>query len=207
MQEKTDRRVQRTRKLLFDALIALILEKGYEKITVQDILNQANVGRSTFYAHFQDKEDLLFNGFQNTLADLREMLPSPTPGPAELHEAGQELSLYLFRHAAAQRQIFRAMMGKQGGEIVQRYALKYLSIYVREIMQGFIPKGETPSVPLDILVHFMVSSFLSLLTWWLDADLPYSAEEMNRFYQELVHPGVRGILDPQGRSENRADMA
>ena len=51
-----DRRVQRTRKLLQDALMALILEKGYEAVTIQDIIDRANVGRSTFYAHFLDKQ-------------------------------------------------------------------------------------------------------------------------------------------------------
>ena len=59
--QKVDRRIQRTRQLLEDALIALILEKGYDKITVQNIVDQANVGRSTFYSHFLDKDDLMEN--------------------------------------------------------------------------------------------------------------------------------------------------
>ena len=58
---KVDRRIQRTRQLLDDALIELILEKGYDKITVQNIVDQANAGRSTFYSHFLDKDDLMEN--------------------------------------------------------------------------------------------------------------------------------------------------
>ena len=58
---KVDRRIQRTRQLLEDALIALILEKGYDKITVQNIFDQANAGRSTFYSHSLDKDDLMEN--------------------------------------------------------------------------------------------------------------------------------------------------
>src|SRR5690242_13310 len=64
-QKAPDRRIQRTRQLLLDSLIQLILEKGYESITVQDIIDRANVGRSTFYSHFQDKEDLLLSGFES----------------------------------------------------------------------------------------------------------------------------------------------
>ena len=65
MTEKiTDRRVQRTRRLLHKALMSLILEKKYESITVQEILDRADVGRSTSYMHFQDKDELLFSGFQ-----------------------------------------------------------------------------------------------------------------------------------------------
>jgi AcrR family transcriptional regulator len=62
--KKADRRIQRTRRLLQDALVGLILEKGYEAITVQDILDRANVGRSTFYEHFYDKDDLLLSSFE-----------------------------------------------------------------------------------------------------------------------------------------------
>src|SRR5690242_4167136 len=60
-----DRRIQRTRQLLLDALLSLILEKDFDSITVQDVIDRANVGRSTFYAHFQDKDELLLSGFEH----------------------------------------------------------------------------------------------------------------------------------------------
>ena len=65
-----DRRTQKTRKALSEALISLMFEKSYESIVVQDILDRANVGRSTFYTHFRDRDELLVNGLQ----DLRELL-------------------------------------------------------------------------------------------------------------------------------------
>ena len=61
----TDRRIQRTYKILHEALVELILEKGYDKVTVQDVIDRANVGRSTFYSHFKDLEDLFLRGFDN----------------------------------------------------------------------------------------------------------------------------------------------
>ena len=67
-----DRRVQRTRKLLQDALIALVLEKGYEAVTIQDIIDRANVGRSTFYAHFLDKQHLFLSGFEQLRQELAD---------------------------------------------------------------------------------------------------------------------------------------
>src|SRR5215207_10196482 len=68
----TDRRVRRTQELLRGALMALIMEKGYDRITVQDILDEADVGRSTFYAHYRDKEDLLLSGFDDIRTALAE---------------------------------------------------------------------------------------------------------------------------------------
>jgi AcrR family transcriptional regulator len=68
---KKDRRVQRTNQLLRAALVSLIQEKGYENITVQNIIDRANVGRATFYAHFENKEHLLVSGFEDLRALLR----------------------------------------------------------------------------------------------------------------------------------------
>src|SRR5690349_10072505 len=80
MTEKiTDRRIQRTRQLLLDALSTLILEKGYEAITVQDLIDRANLGRSTFYSHFQDKEDLLLKGVESLWNGLETHLRAATP--------------------------------------------------------------------------------------------------------------------------------
>src|ERR1700757_5499961 len=77
-----DRRVRRTRKLLHDAFLALVLEKGYEKTTIQDILDRADVGRSTFYVHFRDKEALLtssFDGMGDQLENELAEIEAPTP--------------------------------------------------------------------------------------------------------------------------------
>jgi AcrR family transcriptional regulator len=70
--KKEDRRVQRTQRLLREALVALIREKGFEALSVQEIIDRANVGRATFYAHFDNKEDLLASGFDELRASLKE---------------------------------------------------------------------------------------------------------------------------------------
>jgi AcrR family transcriptional regulator len=80
-----DRRVQRTRKLLQEALMTLILEKGYEAMTIQDIIDRANVGRATFYNHFLDKQDLLVSGFAELRVSLAQRRTTVTEaGPPRL---------------------------------------------------------------------------------------------------------------------------
>ena len=182
-----DRRVQRTRKLLQDALVELILEKGYEAITVQDVIDRANVGRSTFYAHFQDKEDLLLSGFEHLRAEFeKHLLSASVTSP-------WELSLSMFQHAEGQRQLYKALAGKQGGNVVIIYIQKYLASYLSEHLKQQFKKRKNP-FPYEILSHYIASSFISLLTWWLDTDSTYSAEQMNDFYRQLVESGVNSIM-------------
>ena len=113
-----DRRVRRTRKLLHDAFISLAIEKGYEKTTIQDILDRADVGRSTFYVHYRDKAALLTTSFddmgeqlQRQLADVSAASPIDVALPAAL----------LFEHAYRNQRVYRALCGHQGGALVQRH--------------------------------------------------------------------------------------
>lgn len=190
---KIDRRIQRTEQLLREALIGLILEKGYDAITVQDILDRANMGRSTFYAHYRDKEDLLMSGFQALFDAFQKdylQMAAPAADPAQ---AGKELSLFFFRHAGTHHALFKAMIGEQGGKIIQEHTQKYMVQFIREHIAAQLTDRQK-NVPVDILAQFIASSYLGLLTWWLDHNLPYTAEQMDAIYQQLVFPGIREIL-------------
>jgi AcrR family transcriptional regulator len=190
MQEKiTDRRVQRTRQLLLDALADLILEKGYEAMTVQDIIDRANVGRSTFYSHFQDKEELLLSGVETLWADLHEHLIESIP----TEETVWNLTLSMFKHGEGHRLMYKAVVGKQGGEV----ALKHIQKKLYQLIYGhlrLVMTQKNSSFPPEILAHHFVTSFISMLTWWLDNETHYSAEDMNNFYRQLVQCGVDALL-------------
>src|SRR5215469_94292 len=103
---RIDRRIQKTKRGLSQALVELILEKGYEQITVQDILDRANVGRSTFYAHYENKELLLVDGPRNLGLSLFSG-ESSCPG-----------FLKLFQHVGGNNPLAKAMLGKKGGTIL-----------------------------------------------------------------------------------------
>ncbi len=186
-QTRPDRRIQRTRQLLLNSLIELIPDKGYETITVQDIIDRANVGRSTFYAHFQDKEDLLLNGFE-ILRDMFEGFRSQTSPET----TGWSFSRALFQHAEEQRPVFKALLGKQAGAAVLNKIQKALTAMLKEHFQVMFPKKKQP-IPVDVFVQYMVSTLLGLLTWWLDNDISYSAEQMNEYYRKLTEPTIRTL--------------
>ena len=185
-----DRRIERTRQLLREALVALILEKGYDAVTVQDIIDRANVGRSTFYAHFRDKEDLLLSGFENLRAQFEQLLT----GESVTDEGPWGLNLMLFQHAQSQHRLYKALAGKQGGNVMLAHIHKFLLAIVLKHLKSQWPGRKKGPVPPEVLAHYLVSSLIALLTWWLDNDLPYPAERMNEMYRQLTEPGVMAII-------------
>ena len=189
-EEVIDRRIRRTRKLLQDALLELILEKGYAAVTVQDVIDRANVGRSTFYAHFQDKESLFLSEFEALQMQFEHHLtrmPMTDASP-------WGLSLMMFQHAQSQRQLYKALAGKEAGSVVLEYLRKFLSAVLFDHLKPQFSKRKTPQIPPEILAHYLVSTFIALLTWWLDHDLPYSAERMNDMFRQLTQPGVEAVM-------------
>lgn len=193
MSKKTeDRRIQRTRQGLQDALLALILEKGFDAVTVQDVIDHANVGRSTFYSHFQDKEDLLLSGFEHLRTEFERFFMEQ----AVTDESPWALSLSMFQHAESRRDIYKALAGKQGGNIALAHIQKYLYAYLLEHLKEQLPKRKKTISP-EVLTHYIASSFISMLTWWLNNDSSYSAAQMNDYFRQLVQPGVDAIMSSE----------
>ncbi len=185
----TDRRVQRTRQLLQESLRVLILEKGYDATTVQDVIDRANVGRATFYAHFQDKEALLLSGFEQLWAHFEQVFVgenAPIGDP-------WHTSLALFQHAKSHRDLYKAMAGKRGATILQTHLQRKLTALLQPHLKSQMGKRKK-SFPSEVLTHYVVVSLIDLLTWWADNDTAYSAEQMHSFFRQLVQPGVESVL-------------
>lgn len=185
-----DRRIQRTRQLLQNAMIALILEKGYEAVTVQDVIDYANVGRSTFYAHFQDKEDLFLSEFETMRAQFEQHLMSQHVDD----ESPWGMSLMMFQHAQSQHQLYKALVGKQGGGVALAHFQKYLTTLLREHLEVQFVRKKNAQIYPEILALYLVSSFMAILIWWLDHGLQYPAQRMNEIYRQLTQPGMEAIL-------------
>jgi len=182
-----DRRVRRTRRILNEALIELILEKGYERITVQDILDRADVGRSTFYAHFRDKEGLLTAEFDELRSDLHRQVEESGPDPTV--QTLTQPAAALFTHAYQYRQVYRALCGRQGGMLVQRHLRGIVGAALRSRLS---PADLTESgVPVEVAAEFYTSAALGLLVWWIDRDFPFSPRRLTGMYQNLICADAR----------------
>ncbi len=195
MSKKPDRRIQRTRQLLRDALIALMLEKGYDAVTVQDITDRANLGRATFYLHYKDKDELLLSMMEEILEEVMERSTPFSPEDNFL-TAGQPPSLYAFQHAEANADFYRAMLGEGGlSGVLTRYR-QLVAAGVQAQFEPLFPPDASP-VPVEILAHFVVGALNALLVWWLENNRPYPAEYMAHVFHQLVLTGFTGIAAPK----------
>jgi AcrR family transcriptional regulator len=192
----TDRRVQRTRRLLHKALMSLILEKKYESVTVQEILDRADVGRSTFYMHFQDKDELLFSGFEYLQSFLESVQQTSVTLPDKSYEKIIAFSLAMFEHAHEYRRINRALLGSNAEAVVRRRIHSVLAGIVWPELKLELQRRKRGNcaVPPELLAHFLVSTYISVLTWWLNSKNPVPPKDIDVAYRQLVLPCLASIF-------------
>lgn len=184
-----DRRVRRTRAALRDALLDLMAERGYEAVTVQDIIDRADVGRSTFYNHYADKDDLLRDGF----ADLRAIV---TQTATTVTGPGRRLrfSLPLLRHVHEQRRLLPALLAGGGRTPVLRQIEQVLTEVVREELTD--SGAHDGRISVDAMARYAVGAYLALMEWWLNSQPQMPPEEADRIFHTLVAPGLRAGTRP-----------
>ena len=190
-----DRRVRRTQKLLHRALISLVLEKNYDLITIQEILDRADVGRSTFYAHFKGKDELLISGID----DLRDTLDSAMQSersPSKRHEAVVGFSLAMFQHASEYREVYHALLNTHGWPLFRQQLEKTFDEIVRQECKAEIQRLKKPDsdVPVDLFVHYLTAAYFCVLTWWLDRRSRLTPPQINEIFRSLVLPTVNAVL-------------
>ena len=175
-----DRRIVRTRTALYDALVALIRERSYSAIRVEDILVRANVGRSTFYAHFKSKDDLLDRSLERLSAEIVESIASiDNPGLADV-------SRTLFRHVAGHRDIDASLSGTPGREVV----LQAIAGNLAQVVRGLLPATTRPQLPRDLAVMHIASTFGTVLSWWFDRNPTLPWEEAEALFRKLLLQGL-----------------
>ena len=184
MSTRQDRRSQRTRHLLSSAFVALMREKGYSAISVSDIIERANIGRSTFYSHYHDKDDLFVHELDRVIEALSHRIPS--------HEAMPYFpSLGLFRHVGEEYELYKALVWTPGIDLLIKHLHRSLSDRIEQAMQK---NASDFDVPLPVLANFIAGSFLTLLKWWLENKMTYSPEEMDRLFRRLAIEGIESKI-------------
>ena len=178
-----DRRVRRTRARLQDALMELILEKGYDRITVQDLIDRADIGRSTFYAHYETKDDLMRAGLGELTEELERSLRD-----------GSEESVpvkALFAHLDSHHALYKAMLRDRGLSLVEDAVLDILNRFATEAIAAD-PSGRRPGVDPEVHAAYLAGSLMAFLDWWLDHDRPHSVARMDEMFRLLSTSALPG---------------
>jgi AcrR family transcriptional regulator len=200
-----DRRVRRTRRLLREALVALVAEKGYDRVTVQDVLDRADLGRATFYAHFRDKDDLLLGAFDELRAGLRAAMAQYERAGDDPPGEALETTRSLFEHVAAHGALYRGLAGSRSGGLLLSRARAELVVLTRAHFERVVAaRRSTPTVPLDVLAEHTVGAMLGVLTWWLESGSAYSAGEIAATFEQLTAPALHAGLGLKVASADRS---
>jgi AcrR family transcriptional regulator len=194
----TDARVRRTQRRFHDAIVSLIHEKSYPAIAVKEILERADVGRSAFYAHFSNKDALLASGIEQMLATKPRKLPET------LEPFGKVLSFSfpVFDYIGGCRHAADAKMGRKGRAILHQHLRRVLSNQIRDDVRQALQAGNglTSSIPADLAVEYIVTTFILVLNWWVESRSPLPAGEVDDVFLALVVPALRSALGrPEGR--------
>lgn len=176
---ETDRRVLKTKAALRDAMLSLMAPKGWDELSIQEICNAANVGRSTFYVHYQSKDDLL----AESLNDLRDQLAlhaTAAGGP------GLQFLPGLLAHMAEQRAVFKAAIGRRSGHgVVRRFKEMVFQLVEIELKRQRHPAAKSPWV-----ARFVAGGIVDAMAWWVDAPKPPTIKVLERELDQLAQAAL-----------------
>ena len=184
-----DRRTQKTEALLREALAALIHEKPYDDIVVKEIVDRANVGRSTFYTHFRDKDELLLSGIQDILRSAR-------PGGGGRAQAKPWdgilwFSLPILEHIEEHRRTGQATMGSRGRRALHEHLQHAITELIEDEVSMALRRSRIAGhTSPDLAVRWIASTFVLVLNWWVESDSPPSAREADSLFRGLIEPAL-----------------
>src|SRR5258705_13275521 len=187
-----DRRSARTQRSLSQALVELVKEKRFDDITVQEVIDRADVGRSTFYSHFRHKEDLFQKDWERVLDGFAQHIEWEKAGTGSFVPV-----VYLFSHLQEYQAFYKGLVRSRKKDAVFKSGVSYLNGKIESALSSRFKGKPAPSLPIPIVSNYLASELFALLQWWLDHDMPYSPERMDAIFHELVTPTFRSLLTPK----------
>lgn len=169
----SDRRVRKSKQALQDALLSLIPQKGYDGITIQDIADEADTARVTFYRHYKDKDELLLDALDSVRLSLIAQIEDVPPGDRLINPPVAIFYRYIQEH----EELFRVLFGNHGAMLVVNQVRDYFA----ELLEGIIRiqvKDKKLHLPIEIMAQSAASAHVGLAIWWLEHDFPYPADYM-----------------------------
>ncbi len=187
-----DRRVRRTRRLLGEALLELILTQDYDSISITDITNQADLNRATFYLHFGSKEELLMATLEERFDELVQEMEAQNDDQPFWHDWTSDR--LIFEHVAEHATMYRVLIGEGGVGYVAHRIISYIAEVVAAEIRAEKPTAVEEAIPIDLIAQHVAGSTYALLCWWLQEDMPYTPLEMAQMAQKMCFHGTMWAL-------------
>ena len=185
--KKPDRRTQRTRHSLTHAMVELVTEKRFDDITVQNLIDRADIGRSTFYTHFRDKEDLFQKNWEGFVDFCAQQIIWEKAGKDSFMPI-----IFLFDHLKDVQPFYQGLVRSRKSDALFKSGTEQLSQRIAEALKTRVPHA--PSIPIPVLANYLAGELFGLLKWWLDERMPYPPERMDEIYHQLVNPTLKLAL-------------
>ncbi|MGX7013724.1 TetR/AcrR family transcriptional regulator [Vagococcus silagei] len=194
--KKTDIRVIRTKKMIIEAFLSLVNEKGYEAVTIQDIADKAMINRATFYAHFKDKPDLYDYVMEYAVSNLSGILDANKLNKSKFIELKSiEKSLTSIFQLIKEEQNFFCMLTEgSSSEIFRKKLSDVLSTMYEETFSKLRITENDIEVPISFIIEYMTSIFIGTVHWWVTTDSDFDANHMARLVIKLVGNGHLTVL-------------
>jgi AcrR family transcriptional regulator len=176
-----DRRVQRTRRLLGEALIGLIIERGYDGLTIKDVTDRADVAYVTFFRHYRSLNELLSELLNETIQRMTVEIEEAMPGGAAWYTP--EGGLRIFTHVGEHAALYRILLTSPGATAVRG---RMRSAIAANVMRNCAAQLARSDIPAEIAADHLAASQLALLEWWLVNDRRYPEEQMADIYTRMI---------------------
>ena len=184
-----DRRQQKTRAAVFSAFSSLLARKCYSKITVQEIIDAANIGRTTFYAHFETKDDLLKalseELFGNIISSAMDC--THTHGLYSNNNVPESVFCHLLQHLQENENNILELLSCESSELF----LRYFKDNLKELIQNqFVNQNRrnNKDIPQDFLVNHITGSFVEMVLWWIKNQMKEPPEKLDKYFRAVIEP-------------------
>ena len=183
---KMDRRQRKSREAIFNAFIKLLSERDFNQITVAEIINEADVGRATFYAHFETKDYLLKELCEELFCHIFDSINDNTEHRHIFEcNAPDSVFLHLLRHLKNNDNNIFKLLGSQNNELFLRYFKTNLQLLIKNQLSS-LNNINYKNLPDNFIINHISSTFVETVKWWVDNGMKQSPEEINEYFYMLI---------------------
>lgn len=179
-----DRRIQKTRESIFSAFSSLLAYKRYSKITVQEIIDEANIGRSTFYSHFETKDDLLKALCSDIFEHIfsKDLISETTHDFSCVNNDLEAKITHVLYHLKDSKRDIRGILACESRELF----LSVFKMYLEQMFIGLTSNDSLNGIPKEYVVNHMAGSFVETVKWWMENDMTQSPEQLTSYFLSVI---------------------